>query len=280
MRDLFNFLVRYSSWFIFLIYFIISGFLLISSGPYQRHVWMTSAGSVASWVYDGSHNVTSYFHLRDINEDLQQRNGELEREIAGLRSQVRLLSEKVYADTMTVPSVFEPFDFIIASVTSNSIALPHNYITLNKGSEDGIEPEMGVVDQNGVVGVVNLVSPHHSRVISMLNPDFRLSCKVKGNEAFGSLVWDGKEVDEAVLEELPKHTVYTDGDTIVTSGYSAVFPEGIPVGIVNGTLRDEDDNFFKLRIKLFTDFTRLSTVRVVVNNDLDDIVVLEKGSER
>lgn len=228
---------------------------------------MTSAGAIASLVYDASNNVTSYFYLREENRDLQQQNGLLESELSKLRLQLRLMSEALYADTMTVPEVMKPFDFIVASVTNNSIAMPHNYITLNKGSLDGVQPEMGVLDHNGVVGVVNMVGEHHARVISMLNPDFRLSCKVKGNDAFGSLVWDGKEVDEAVLEELPRHALYNQGDTIVTSGYSAVFPEGIPVGTILETLRDDDDNFFRLRIKLFTDFTRLGTVRVAVSKD-------------
>lgn len=271
MRDLIGFILRYSTWLLFIFYVVLSTVLLVSSGPYQRHLWMTSAGAVSSTVYDVSHNVTSYFYLREENEDLQERNGALESEVASLKYELRSLREQLHADTMQSNGPFRPFEFIVASVTNNSIAMPHNYITLNKGSKDGVQPEMGVVDQNGVVGVVNLVSDHHSRVISMLNPDFRLSCKVRGNDAFGSLVWDGREVDESVLEELPKHAVYTVGDTVVTSGFSAVFPEGIPIGTVKETMRDEDDNFVKLKVKLFTDFTRLGTVRVVVSNDKEDL---------
>lgn len=265
------FIIRYSSWLLFVVYIVASGLMLISWGSFQRHVWLTSAGAVASSVYDVTHNVTSYFYLREVNADLEQRNGQLESEVAALKYRLRDLNEKLYGDTMTVDSLFRPFDFVVASVTNNSIAMPHNYITINKGALDGVKPEMGVVDANGVVGVVNLVSDHHARVISMLNPDFRLSCKVKGNDSFGSLVWDGVDVEEAVLEELPKHSVYNRGDTIVTSGYSAVFPEGIPVGTVLETLRDDDDNFFKLRVKLFTDFTRLSTVRIMISHDLDGL---------
>ena len=271
MRDLINFFLRYSTWILFLVYLVASCALLVSSGPYQRHLWLTSAGALSSTVYDASHNVTSYFYLREVNEDLQQRNGELESEVAALKRELRHMNEVLYADTMLPDELFRPFDFIIASVTNNSVAMPHNYITINKGVLDGVQPEMGVLDANGVVGVVNLVTDHHARVISMLNPDFRLSCKVKGNDAFGSLVWDGKEIDEAVLEELPRHAQYNTGDTIVTSGYSAVFPEGIPIGTITETLRDQDDNFFKLRIKLFTDFPRLSTVRVIVSNDKENI---------
>ena len=137
---------------------------------------------------------------------------------------------------------------------------------------------MGFMDQNGVVGVVNVVSDHHARIISLLNPHFRLSCKLRGNDAFGSLVWDGKKPTEALLEELPKQVKFRHGDTIITSGYSAMFPEGIPVGIIDGSTRGEDDNFNTLRIKLLTDFTTLSTVKVISNRDIVDIRQAEAGT--
>lgn len=236
---------------------------------------MTSAGKLASTVYEEANAFTSYFHLRDINEDLQRRNASLESEVIGLRHQLRLYREAAYADSMTVTEVLNPYSFIIAHVINNSITRPYNYITIEKGELDGVKPEMGVVDQNGVVGVVNIVAPHSSRIISLLNPNFRLSCRVKGSDSFGSLVWDGSTYEEAVLEELPKHTVFKRGDTIVTSGYSAVFPEGIPVGTVIGKARDANDNFFTLRVKLLTDFSQLSTVRIISNALKDEIVNVE-----
>lgn len=236
---------------------------------------MTSAGKLASTVYEEANAFTSYFHLRDINEDLQRRNASLEAEVIGLRHQLRSYRESSYADSMTVTEVLNPYSFIIAHVINNSITRPYNYITIEKGELDGIKPEMGVVDQNGVVGVVNIVAPHSSRIISLLNPNFRLSCRVKGSDSFGSLVWDGRTYEEAVLEELPKHTVFKQGDTIVTSGYSAVFPEGIPVGTVIGKARDANDNFFTLRVKLLTDFSQLSTVRIISNALKEEIEKVE-----
>ncbi|MDE7407585.1 MAG: rod shape-determining protein MreC, partial [Muribaculaceae bacterium] len=107
--------------------------------------------------------------------------------------------------------------------------------------------------------------PNTSRVISLLNSDMRLSCKVKGNDAFGSLVWDGRSPREAVLEELPRHVLFAMGDTVITSGYSVVFPEGIPVGVVLSHEKEDDDNFYSLRVRLLCDFATLSTVRVLSN---------------
>ncbi|MDE5573579.1 MAG: rod shape-determining protein MreC [Muribaculaceae bacterium] len=276
MRNLLHFFLKYLSWLVFTIYVTISVVILVKNNPYQQHVIMTSAGSMTASVYYATNSVTSYFNLHDINEDLQRRNADLEAEAIALRTQIRSLREQLYADSMTVGEALSPYTFIIGSVINNSIYRPYNYITVDKGEVDGVKPEMGVVDQNGVVGIVNIVGPHFSRIISLLNPNFRLSCKLRGSDVFGSLVWDGKSPETALLEELPKHTVYQPGDTIVTSGYSAVFPEGIPVGTVISAHRGADDNFFTLRIKLLTDFARLSTVRIIATPLIEEIQEVEQ----
>lgn len=275
MRNLLNFLIRYSSWFVFAFYVIVSCGLLFNRNPYQHHVFLTSAGVIASGLHDVSSNVTGYFSLRDINDDLQRQTATLQKEVLDLRRQVRRYRELSLQDSLRARDSIGQFNFVIATVINNSITRPYNYVTINKGEADGLRPDMGVMDQNGVVGVVNVVSPHYARVISLLNPNFRLSCKLRGSDAFGSLVWDGKDPRTAILEELPKHTHFRKGDTIVTSGNSAVFPEGIPVGTIVGKAHGADDNFFTLRIKLLTDFTALSTVKVISNTDLAEIRSVE-----
>lgn len=271
MRNLLNFYLRYSAWFVFAFYVVVSCMLLVKKNPYQHHVYMTSAGAVAAGVYDVSSNITGYINLRDINEDLQRRNATLESEVIELRHRNRMLRQAILQDSLSRVDSLGQFAFIVASVINNSVIHPYNYITVDKGRCEGLEPEMGVMDQNGVVGVVNVVSDHHARIISLLNPNFRLSCKLRGNDAFGSLVWDGKKPTEALLEELPKQVKFHKGDTIITSGYSAMFPEGIPVGVIMESARGEDDNFHTLRIRLLTDFSTLSTVKVISNRDIVDI---------
>lgn len=276
MRNLLNFLLKYSAWILFALYVTASCVLLFQHNPYQHHVWLTSANMVSAGMYEVASNVTSYFSLRDINEDLQRRNSSLELEVISLRRQLIQLREEIAADTVKLDSALSRYSFILAHVINNSINRPHNYITIEKGALDGIEPEMGVVDQNGVVGIVNVVGPHSSRVISLLNPNLRLSCKLKGQDYVGSLVWDGVKSTEAVLEELPRHGKFHKGDTIVTSGFSTVFPEGVPVGTVIGSHNDHDENFYSLRIKLFTDFSTLSTVRVISDGMKEELLEVEK----
>lgn len=249
--------------------------LLFHDNPYQRHVYLTSANAVSSAVYDVSNNVTSYFNLHDINEDLNRRNAVLEKEVINLRERLQSYAELVYKDTMRVDSGIDHFDFIVAHVINNSVSRPYNYLTVNKGRLDGVRPELGVIDQNGVVGIVSVTSDHSARVISLLNPDFRLSCKIKGSDHFGSLVWNGNDPTRALLEELPRHTVFHPGDTVVTSGYSAVFPPGLPVGVILDDNREHNENFFTLDVRLFADFTTLSNVQIVVNNYGDELAEVE-----
>lgn len=279
MNELFGFILRHSKWLVFTIYAVIGCMLLFNGDPYRQHVFMTSAGRMASTVYKGANNVTSYFNLREINDDLNRRNAELQAEIVRMQETIDAIHEANFTDTLALDSGVRHFDFIVAHVINNSISHPFNYLTINKGSADGVHPELGVIDHNGVVGIVSTTGPHSARVISLLNPNFRLSCKIKRSDYFGSLVWDGDNPGEALLEELPRHTVYQPGDTIVTSGYSAVFPSGLPVGTVVEAESDKNQNFFTLRIKLLADFTTLGNVQVVVNNQADELRALSIGEE-
>lgn len=275
MKDLVEFLRRYSKWLVFAVYVVLSCLLLSSGDPYRRHLWLTSASALSGGIYDAGHNVTSYFNLRDANDDLNRRNAALEAEVVNLREKLRDLQLAGFTDTMPTPDSVPHFEFIVANVINNSTVHPYNYLTINKGLADGVKPEYGVIDHSGVVGTVSVAGEHHSRVISLLNPNFRLSCKIKGSEHFGSLVWDGKDPTVALLEELPRHTVFHPGDTVVTSGFSAVFPAGLPVGVILDNAHGRKENFFTLRVKLFADFTRLNNVQVVINNLRDDLMAVE-----
>ena len=277
MNNLLNFFVKHSAWFIFAIYVILSLVLLFRDNPYQQSVYLTSANSLSATVYKAFNGVTSYFHLRGINESLQERNAALEMELIELRGQLNDLA-LLSPDSLHQPALAQ-YSFVMAHVISNSIAAPNNYITIDRGHLDGISPEMGVIDQNGVVGIVNVVGPHAARVISLLNPHMRLSCKLRGSGFYGSLVWDGKSPQNAVLEELPKHLTWHKGDTIVTSGYSAVFPEGIIVGTVEGLARGMSDSFVSLRIRLTTNFSQLSNVRVITNSMKEQIDALRRAEQ-
>lgn len=276
MRNLFNFLIKYSTWFVFIFYVVVSCILLFNSNYYQQTVYLTSANAVSSNVNKVASGITGYFHLRDINEDLQNRNAALENEVLNLKNQLKYYATVVSTDSTHTLSYQYPnrFDYVIASVLNNSVNRPQNYFTINKGASDGIKPGMGVVDQNGIVGIVNVVGGNTSRIISLLNMTQHFSVKVKDTDYVGSLTWHEGNPHIAYVEEMPRHVKYHVGDTIVTSGYSTTFPDGIPVGTIISQIKTSDDNFFTLKIRLASDFLQLSTVRVIKDdfkNELDSL---------
>lgn len=267
MRKLLDFLVRHRHWFLFILLEVLSFTLIYRNSAYQRNIMFSSANVVTGHVASVSGYVNSYLNLREINKDLQERNGQLEMELLELQDQLELMKADTVSFAGFAPDSTEqfPYNFILADVVNNSVSHLSNYITINKGRKDSIAPDMGVVSEKGVVGIVSTVSDHFSVIIPLLNPKFRLSCKVLGSSYFGSLSWNGRNARFANLDELPRHVEFKKGDTIVTSGYSAVFPAGIVVGKVSDFKKQHDDNFYSLEVELATDFASLNNVRIVRN---------------
>ena len=273
MRNILNFILKYSKWFVFTFYVVVSCVLLVDNNDYQQSVYLTSANAMSGGVYGTWSNVTGYFHLRSINESLQASNAELQTEVLNLKSEISEL-KALLVDSTSIGNRTDRYRFISAAVINNNTRLPRNFFTINRGRLDGVEPGMGVVDQNGIVGIVNVTGDHLSRVISILNETQRFSVKIKGTPFIGSLAWRGEDPTIGYVEEIPRHAKFNVGDTIVTSGYSTTFPEGVPVGVVLNRVRTQDDSFFTFKIKLSPDFKALSSVRVIndiYKNEIDSL---------
>ena len=246
MRNILNFILKYSRWFVFVIYASISIILLVVNKNYQQSIYLTSANVVTGSVYETWSAVTGYFHLKSINESLQARNAELQNEVLNLSSRLHEY-QAALSDTIPTPTG-ERFDYVAAGVVNNNTHHPLNYFTINRGARDGVATGMGVVDQNGVVGIVNVAGPKMARVISLLNEKQHFSVKIKGTTFVGSFWWKGGDPNIGYVEEIPRHATYQIGDTIVTSGYSTAFPEGIPVGVIVSKVNARDNSFFTFRI--------------------------------
>lgn len=281
MRNLFDFLIKHVAWIFFIVYVTISCILLFNSNPYQRSVYFGSSSKLVAQVYRWSDAVTSYFGLRTVNEELLRENGKLELELLSLKHQLQQYTDSATVDSLSRSAhLYDGYDFIMAHVINNSLTHMDNYIPLDKGRADGVAPEMAVVDHNGIVGIVTVVNEHNAVAISVLNTKLHISCKVKDTDCFGSLVWDGRNARYAMLEEMPRHVEFAPGDTIVTSGFSAVFPEGIMVGTIHDYARQKDDNFYAMQVKLSTDFHQLGSVRVVYNRSQYEQRLLEKEAQQ
>lgn len=278
MRNLLNFLLKYNYWFLFIILEVASFVLLFRFNPYQQSAFFTSANVVSGAVYKVSGGVSSYFHLKSVNEDLLDRNMLLEQQISNLEKALK----EGQVDSVTVKSIKElpltSYQLFKAHVIKNSLNLADNYITLDKGSTSGIRPEMGVVDGNGIVGIVYETSPSYSVVISILNSKSSISCKIVGSDYFGYLKWEQRDSRYAYLKDLPRHAEFNLGDTVVTSGYSTVFPEGIIVGTVDDMSDSNDGLSYLLKIKLAADFGKISDVRVIARSGQQEQKELENKS--
>ena len=278
MRNLLNFLFRYNHCIVFVLLQGVSFLLLFSFNNYQHSRFFTSANAFVGKIYEATRAVTGYFDLQRQNDVLMERNIWLEQQLLLADKRLKEMEE---ASTTSWPAetTTTMFQSYKAGVIKNSLNRADNYITLNQGSLAGIKPDMGVIGPNGVVGIVYKTSPHYSLVISLLSSKSNLSCKIAGNEYFGFLQWEGGDSRYAYLKDLPRHAEFAIGDTIVTSGFSPVFPQGMMVGVIEEANDTNDGLSFLLKIKLATDFGKLRNVHVLAREGIEEQKLLEEKAE-
>lgn len=273
MRNLIEFIQRFNHWILFLFLEIISLTLLFSYNGYQGSVWFSSANSMAGTMLEWDSNFDNFFSQAAINDKLTQTNLDLQAENDRLREALAKTRQKVNTkDKIT-------YQYIPAKVVSNTLNEVNNLITINKGSADGVRKDMGVVDGNGVVGIVYLVAKHYSVVISVLNSHSNISCVIRDRGYFGYLLWEGNEPDVAYVNDIPRHAHFKIGDYVTTSGYSSVFPRGISVGKIIASYNSADGLSYKLKVSLATDFSHLRDVRVINNSSFKERIKIEQAAK-
>lgn len=259
MRNFFLLIRKYNFFIVFLLLEVVSGILLVRNSTYQRAAVISTSNELVGKIYTAYSNVTDYLVLGETNRILSAENARLRRadSVSFYDPSFRVLRVN---DTIGL----QQYEYISARVVNNSVSRVNNYITLDKGSLQGIQPEMAVMGSNGVVGIVKDVSEHFSTVISILHSSTKISSKIKKNNYFGSSVWDGENPQIAKLLDIPSHAQVKVGDTIVTSTYSGIFPRDILVGVVS-EIGTSGESFKDIKLKLATDFQKLSYVYVIRN---------------
>ena len=180
MKNLIAFLAKYHHWLLFVVLEVASGVMLFQFNSYQSSVWLTSANAVTGKVYELRSTITSFFSLISINQELTLRNFYLERQVNQLRSLYGELTQDTTVAERQELQMLSRFHLVPAKVVSNTVNRPDNLITIDRGTADGVERDMGVACGNGVVGVVYLTSQHYSVVIPVLNTsDSRISCAIR-----------------------------------------------------------------------------------------------------
>ncbi len=222
-------------------------------------------------------NIKYYHSLKTVNEQLAQQNTRLLNELARFQTQLDTLKKDTLAYKPLTDSSY--FEYLPAKIVGNSINKNHNFIIIDKGKKDGVRPDMGVISPNGVVGVVSVVSDNFAYIISLLNINQSVSAKISRSGAFGPLIWDGKNPDYALLTEIPQHIKLQIGDSVVTSGFSTIFPADIPLGTIRKS-RIIMGTHHEIQVKLFQDFRTLHFVNVVINTHKDEIDKLSAADEK
>lgn len=279
MRALLDFIAKYYHWLIFLALEGVSITLLFQFNHYHGSVWLTTANNVVGRIDSWEQNVLNYIQLGTANEQLMRRNLMLESQLNELAERLDSLTH----DSTTIERLqtenMAGIELLPAKVVTNSVMHRDNFITINVGEADGVEPEMGVVCGTGIVGIVYMVSEHYAIVMPLLNGHSRISSRLRGSNYFGHLKWEGGSPLYAVLDDIPRHARFKKGDIVETSGFSSVFPQGIYIGKV-AEVEDSDDGLsYKLLVHLGTDFSRLQNVSVVKQQFQSEIKLLEQKAD-
>lgn len=270
MKNLLRLIQRFHLTFVFVLLEAVALLLLVNHNNYQRTRFYNSGNILVGSIYKETSDLNDYFNLKKINIDLAEENTMLKNLILHNISapQDSIIS---FSDSLTGDN----FRFVQARVINNSVNRLRNYITLNKGTLDGLKPEMGVVAPRGVVGKIIQCSNNYSVVIPIINPRLRISTKIAKNGFFGSLIWDGYNPTLAHLEEIPYHVDLNVGDKLITSGYSGTFPEGIVVGHVKKIKRITGENFYNILVELSVDFNNISLVEAIENTTRQELENIE-----
>ena len=246
--------------------------MVIRNGELQN-IWISRLShSVMNTLWGSSESVRGYFSLKGQNEALAQENYRLNLQVARMRQALGM--EESGLDVVGEGYAGE-FRFIPSAIVKMSRNKQHNYLIVNKGYEDGVRAQSGIITSRGAIGIVEAVEKHYSYCISFMNSSFNVSARIGSQGVVGPLAWDGRSSNKAILREIPLQTVFAQGDTVFTSGYSSIFPPDIPLGIITGS-GIQDGTMYEIYVTLLEDQAALRYVTIVDHTGRDEIIPLEQ----
>lgn len=272
MQNIIDFFRKYNAvfWFIFLQLICVT--LIFNYQPYHQSAFLNTSGRVSGAALDYADAFWNYFSLQQINDSLLEENARLYELVFNAQNEGQTAPVFQFQDTTQFN-----YQLITAGVIRNSIHRQRNYFTIDKGSKHGVTREMGVISRNGVAGIVLDVSDHYAVCISLLHTESRVSGRLEQSNYTGQVVWKRRTTDGALIEDIPLHVKVSVGERIITSGYSAIFPKGIPIAEVTDVRKIEGSNFWQIESRLNTAFQRLDYVYVISKKDIEEIIILEEA---
>lgn len=272
MQQIFNFVIRNKTFLLFLLLFSIALAFTIQSHSYHRSKFINSANGLTGGVYGTFNSIDQYFDLKDENALLSEENKRLREQLFNISN----TSDSSYIDTTSYAQ--GTYRVITANVYKNSYSLTNNYLTLNKGKNDSIKQDFGVITSKGIVGIIDNTSNNYATALSILNKKSQINAKLKSTDHIGSLTWNGESSKFAQLIDVSNFAPVKAGDTIVTGGQSAIFPKGIGIGVIESYETDISGDTYNIQVKLFNDMTNIGTVYIIENLDKTEIKALEDSS--
>jgi len=261
VRNFIKFIINKHFTILFLLIELLCFSLIVRHNNHQGNKFLTASNFITSNIDDFLHSLSQYFGLKEINQQLADENAHLRSQLEASKhyfnSRYYLVNDKLRD---------QKYVYTAAKVVNTSTVKPKNFFTIDKGLKQGINVDMGVVSSKGIAGIVFDVSQNYSTIMSIANTNFKVGAKLKETNYFGSLSWDGIDYRFAQLTEIPIHVPIQKGDTIVTNGYSAIYPEGIMIGTVSNVDDGDGENFYKIEVELATDYKRMEFVYII--NDL------------
>jgi len=274
MRSLILFFWKRRFFFLFFILEAVSILLIVSNNSYQRSKFISASNGFTGNILSFYDNSISYFNLKNTNDLLVKENARLR----NLLKTSYLKHDTLYHEIDD--SIYKQhYRYFEAKIISNSFQKRNNYLILSKGSRQGVYPEMGVVTQNGVIGVVNSVSVNFCSVISVLHSKSALDAKLIRTGYTGTITWNGKNYRIGQLENIPSHVDVKQGDTVVTSGYSSLYPEGVLVGMVTKVIKPKGEGFYKIDIRYSVDYNKVEYGYLIFNLLKDEEQKIKEEAE-
>lgn len=272
MQQILNFVIKNRNTLLFLFLLSIALGLTIQSHGYHKSKFVSSTNVISGKVYKMTSGVSNYFHLKEYNTRLLHENTFLKNQLQAIGYDT--LKIKKFKIDSIAKGVYK---YMPAQVLNSTYHKTKNYITINKGTNDSIFADMGVITDRGIIGIVESSSANYSRVISILNKNSRINAQLKKSNHFGSLVWDADMTNVVQLIDIPRLAPIKIGDTIVTGGRSTIFPKGLPIGTVSNFELNTDESYFTVNVILFNDMTNIGFVNVIKNINAPEIKQIEEG---
>ena len=261
MKNLLQFLTRYSNFLIFFILEVVAFILITTTNHYQQSATWSAANQFVASIQQTTTSISDYFALKQENERLAQENAALKSQLMLVENAAESIIER---DSQYIYSHLD-WEYIPAKVIGVTTHKQHNYLTINKGRRDSIEVDMGVVCHEGVVGIVSAVGERYALVVPLIHTEMNVSCRIQTNDYIGRTHWLGKDYRELQLEDISRHITVNEGDTIITSGLTPVFPSGMLVGTIRQATLTEHDNYHHITLQIATDYKKINYVQVIYN---------------